>query len=159
MTDLLVDIIIATFITLGVVLALSVIYKPKNLWVALSRITLSLYVPFALYTPLTDALGYSVQTTKGQIDKFLSYTVDPSQTWIFIWVFEFETKEPRSYKIPYSQENEKKLEEAAENDQKGVPQGVKIPSKPETTDKEGEAQSPVIKVLDLDATSGVSKNA
>ena len=159
MTDFLVDTIIMTFVALGVLFALSVVYRPKNLWVALVTILLTVTLPVALYSPLTNALGYSVATTKDQTDKFLSYTVGSKQVWIYVWVMEFDTDEPRSYKIPYSKEKEEKLAEAAQKAEEGIPQGVKLPQGEEDDKPQGaDTMSPTeLQVSDLEAPGGYSK--
>ena len=126
MTDTIAYIIVWTFVALGCMYAVYTISPPKKLIVALTLIAASIAAPIYVYDPLMDSLGFAVKLEKVDNVEFLYYTVDSSQTWIYLWVIDDESGEPRAYKIPYTKEDEKELSKASQKGQEGVPQGLSI---------------------------------
>ena len=126
MTDTIAYLIVWTFVALGCMYAIYTISPPKKLIVALTLIAASIAAPIYVYNPLMDSLGFAVKLEKIDNVEFLHYTVDSSQTWIYLWVIDDVSGEPRSYKIPYTQEDEKELSKAAQQGQEGVPQGISV---------------------------------
>ena len=127
MTDSIIFTVIASLIALGVVFTIQAIYRPKSLKIALFLIFLSITMPLALYKPFIDSLGFSVHQGNDKSEKFLTYYVDADQTWIYMWVIDTESGEPRAYKKPYTKEDEKALSEAAKKGREGVSQTISIP--------------------------------
>ena len=115
-----------TFVALGCMYAIYTISPPKKLIVALTLIAASIAAPVYVYTPLMDSLGFAVKLEQIEDNELLSYTVDSSQTWIFIWVIDPESSEPRAYKIPYTKEDEKELAKATQKGEEGLAQSLSI---------------------------------
>jgi len=128
MTDSIIFTVISSLVALGVVFTIQAIYRPKSLKIALFLIFLSITMPLALYKPFVDSLGFSVHQGNDKSEKFLTYYVDPNQEWIYMWVVDEESGEPRAYKKPYTKEDEKELSEASKQGQEGVPQSISIPT-------------------------------
>jgi hypothetical protein len=130
MTDSIIFTVIASLVALGVVFTIHAIYRPKSLKIALLMIFLSISMPLALYKPFINSLGFAVFQGNASNEVFLHYTVDANQEWLYIWVIDTESQEPRAYKRPYTKEEEKKLNEAQQKGQEGVTQTVTIPPPP-----------------------------
>tara|TARA_B110000285_G_C15104324_1_gene606989 strand:+ start:1115 stop:1585 length:471 start_codon:yes stop_codon:yes gene_type:complete len=127
MTDAIIYTVIASLVALGVIFTLHAIYRPKGLGIAIFMIFISLSTPLALYKPFVEALGFPVYAENSGKEELITHTVSPDQVWIYIWVIDFESGEPRAYKFPYSKESEKALAEAKEKTEQGVQQGIEIP--------------------------------
>ena len=126
MTDTIAYLMVWTFVALGCLYAIYTISPPKKLIVALTLIAASIAAPVYVYTPLMDSLGFAVKLEKIDNNELLSYTVDAEQTWIFVWVIDPESSEPRAYKIPYTKEDEKELAEATQKGEEGLAQSLSI---------------------------------
>ena len=124
MTDTIAYLIVWTFVALGCLYAIYTISPPKKLIVALTLIAASIAAPIYVYTPLMNSLGFAVADQVIEDVQFLHYTVDSTQTWIFLWIIDDESGEPRAHKIPYTKENEQKLAEAGQKGKQGVAQGI-----------------------------------
>ena len=127
MTDSIIVSLIASLVSLGVLFTLHAIFRPKGLKIAILLIFLSLSTPVALYTPFVNALGYPIAAGNELKEHLLSHAISPEQTWIYVWVIDTESGEPRAYKFPYSKELEKALSEAQKGTDAGVQQGIEIP--------------------------------
>jgi len=130
MTDSIIFTVISSLIALGVVFTIHAIYRPKSLKIAILMIFLSITMPLALYKPFINSLGFAVFQGNSSNEVFLHYTVDANQEWIYLWVIDSESLEPRAYKRPYTKEEEKKLSEAKKKGDEGVTQTVEIPPPP-----------------------------
>ena len=126
MTDTITYIIVWTFVALGCMYAIYTISPPKKLIVALTLIAASIAAPIYVYTPLMNSLGFAVANQVVEDVEFLHYTVDSTQTWIFLWIMDDESGEPRAHKIPYTKEDEQKLSKAQQKGQEGVAQGITL---------------------------------
>lgn len=127
MTDHIAYIVVWTFASLGFLFTIQTIYPPKKIVVSFLFILVTICAPVMLYTPVVDSLGYSVESEDASTAKMIDYTVDSEQKWIHIWVYNVEVDEPRSYKIPYTKEDEEKLSAGKKKGEEGVPQQVTIP--------------------------------
>ena len=96
MTDTIAYLIVWTFVALGCLYAIYTISPPRKLIVAITLIAASIAAPVYVYNPLMDSLGFAVKLEKVDNVEFLHYTVDSSQTWIYIWVIDDVSGEPRS---------------------------------------------------------------
>ena len=140
MTDTIIFSAIASLIALGVIFTIHAIYRPRSLSIAILMIFISISTPIALYKPFVNSLGFSVFSHNEGKEEMLSYIVGPQQEWIYLWVMDTDAVEPRSYKIPYSKEQEKALNEAKKQAEAGVRQGVEIPPKPGQADTQYEIE-------------------
>ena len=140
-----------TFVALGCMYAIYTISPPKKLIVALTLIAASIAAPVYVYTPLMDSLGFAVKLEQIEDNELLSYTVDSSQTWIFIWVIDPESSEPRAYKIPYTKEDEKELAKATQKGEEGLAQSLSIDFESMET---SESTEPAVRTEDLPQDGG-----
>ncbi len=129
MTDNIAYIVVWTFAALGFLFTIQTIYPPKKIAVSFLFIVVTICAPVMLYTPVVDSLGYSIESEDASTAKMIDYAVDSEQRWIHIWVYNVEVDEPRSYKIPYSKEDEEKLAAGKKKGEDGVPQQVTIAGK------------------------------
>lgn len=127
MTDSIIITMIASLVALGVLFSLHAIFRPKGLKIAILLIFLSISTPVALYTPFVNALGYPIAAGNDVKEHLLSHSIDPDQIWIYMWVVDEKSGEPRAYKFPYSKQLEKSLAKAQQGTDAGVQQGIKIP--------------------------------
>ena len=151
MTDTIAYLMVWTFVALGCMYAIFTIAPPRRLIVALIMIAGSIAAPVYVYTPLMDSLGFAVKLEQIEDNEFLSYTVDSSQTWIYIWVIEPESSEPRAYKIPYTKEDEKELAEAAQKGEDGLAQSLSIDFESMET---SESTEPTVRTEDIPQDGG-----
>ena len=151
MTDTIAYLIIWTFVALGCMYAIYTISPPKKLIVALTLIAASIAAPVYVYNPLMDSLGFAVKLEKIDNNEFLSYTVDSSQTWIYIWVIDPDSSEPRAYKIPYTKEDEQELAKAQQQGEEGMVQGLSIDF--ESTER-SESQEPAVRTETIPQDGG-----
>ena len=82
---------------------------------------------------------------------FLSYTIDSSQTWIYIWVIDPESSEPRAYKIPYTKEDEKELAEAKAKGEDGVATDLSVDFESKETSN---SQEPAVRTENIPQDGG-----
>ena len=127
MTDTVIPIVLGTLLVVAFIYSIAVIYHPKRLLLPMVIMATTMWVPFYIYNPITDVLGYPVQSSKEEIGQFLTYRVDADQEWIFIWVYDAESDEPIALKIPYTKEDEEKLNETERKAQEGIPQQITVP--------------------------------
>ena len=151
MTDTIAYLVIWTFVALGCLYAIYTIAPPKRLIVALTLIAASIAAPVYVYNPLMDSLGFAVKLEQIEDNEFLSYTVDSSQTWIYIWVIDPESSEPRAYKIPYTKEDEKELAEAAQKGEDGLAQSLSVDFE---SMEQSESTEPAVRTEDLPQDGG-----
>ena len=151
MTDTIAYLIVWTFVALGSMYAIFTIAPPRRLIVALIMIAGSIAAPVYVYTPLMDSLGFAVKLSKIDNNEFLSYTVDAEQTWIFVWVIDPESSEPRAYKIPYTKEDEQKLSEAQQQGEDGLLQGISVDF--ESTER-SESEDPAVRTETIPQDGG-----
>ena len=140
-----------TFVALGCLYAIYTIAPPKKLIVALTLIAASIAAPVYVYTPLMDSLGFAVKLEQIEDNELLSYTVDSSQTWIFIWVIDPESSEPRAYKIPYTKEDEKELAEATQKGEEGLAQSLSVDFE---SMEQSNSNEPAVRTEDLPQDGG-----
>ena len=140
-----------TFVALGCLYAIYTISPPKKLIVALTLIAASIAAPVYVYNPLMDSLGFAVKLEQIEDNELLSYTVDSSQTWIFIWVIDPESSEPRAYKIPYTKEDEKELAEATQKGEEGLAQSLSIDFE---SMEQSNSNEPAVRTEDLPQDGG-----
>ena len=136
MTDTIAYTVVWVFVALGCLYTVYTIHPPSKLWVALTLILATVAAPVYLYQPVQDSLGFAVKVEEQTEDLFISYTVDADQKWIYVWVQDVETLEPRAYKIPYTKEDEEKIAEGAEESGEGVPLIITIPGESRPGDQE-----------------------
>ena len=151
MTDTIAYLMVWTFVALGCMYAIFTIAPPRRLIVALLMITLSIAAPVLTYTPLMDSLGFAVKLDKIDDNEFLSYKVDSSQTWIYLWVIDPESSEPRAYKIPYTKEDEKELAEAAQKGEEGLAQSLSVDFE---SMEQSESTDPAVRTEDIPQDGG-----
>ena len=140
-----------TFVALGCLYAIYTISPPKKLIVALTLIAASIAAPVYVYNPLMDSLGFAVKLEKIDNNELLSYTVDAEQTWIFVWVIDPESSEPRAYKIPYTKEDEKELAEATQKGEEGLAQSLSIDFE---SMEQSNSNEPAVRTEDLPQDGG-----
>ena len=130
MTDNIILQVVAAMISLGVIFTVHAIYRPKSLKISIFMIFLSITTPLALYKPFVDSLGFPVFSSTDSKQEFITYLTSADQEWIYLWIMDTDSSEPRAYKIPYTKEAEKELAEAKEKVEEGVQQGIEIPPPP-----------------------------
>ena len=140
-----------TFVALGCLYAIYTIAPPKKLIVALTLIAASIAAPVYVYTPLMDSLGFAVKLERIDNNELLSYTVDAEQTWIFVWVIDPESSEPRAYKIPYTKEDEKELAEATQKGEEGLAQSLSVDFE---SMEQSNSNEPAVRTEDLPQDGG-----
>lgn len=127
MADNIAFVIVTAFACIGFLFTIQVLYPPKRLVVSALFIAVTICAPMTLYKPVMNSLGYSIKTAETESARMLMYVVDSEQKWIHIWTYDAEVDEPRSFKIPYTKQDEKKLAEGKKKAEEGVPQQVVIP--------------------------------
>ncbi len=72
-------------------------------------------------------MGYPVSISgQGMEQMYVHHYTGPNREWIYIWAIDLKlSKIPRAYKIPFSEENEKKMMEAKKKQDQGYPQIMK----------------------------------
>jgi hypothetical protein len=89
---------------------------------------------------------------------YLDHLIGAQEQWIYIWAATVEDEYiPRSYKIPYTKEDEKKLNEAKERKEGGLPQAIKL-KEDEAILFIGKRAEITLKLYDFDKMKGVTKN-
>ena len=151
MTDTIAYLMVWTFVALGCMYAIYTIAPPKKLIVALTLIAASIAAPVYVYTPLMDSLGFAVKLEKIDNNELLSYTVDAEQTWIFIWVIDPDSSEPRAYKIPYTKEDEQELAEATQKGEEGLAQSLSVDFE---SMEQSNSNEPAVRTEDLPQDGG-----
>lgn len=129
------------------------------------RAVLILIIPMMIaasvysYVVVQRELGYPIGEDIPMDSFLVTHVVNPDRTLIFVWSVPKGEKRPRAYFIPYTKEDEEKLEEAKKKQAQGVPQSVGT----DNTKKEGEKVQDTtlgqIKLYDFDVSGGVNKNA
>lgn len=101
-------------------------------------------------------MGYPIESDNTDEQVYITHYIGPQKTWIFVWAIDQTISlEPRSYRIPYTVENEKKLAEAKQRQQKGMPQGVRLPAQ-DRKNNEAETERS-LQLYDFDRLDGVQK--
>jgi len=121
---------ISIFILMGFSLLVSIRYGKLNKWTYI-MIPVILALSITVKISIEDMLGYPTnrQVTKEQL--YLTHMIGINKEWIYIWAIDKQVSMvPRSYRIDYTKENEKKLNEAKNQASSGVPMGVTIERPP-----------------------------
>jgi len=109
------------------------------------------------YIAIDEVLGYPVDEVIHEDSQYISHLVNQSRTKIFIWSLHEDDDEPRAYEIPYSKEDEKKLEDSKQKQNRGITQMIKGSDKKDGNDKMLDTTRGSLKLYDYDMSNEVSK--
>jgi hypothetical protein len=150
--DMLKQLITLSFFVLSVfTLFVAIKYGKKSKYLFI-LVPLVLTLAISTSYSISKILGYPVEVVTSNEQMYLYHTLSRDRKWIYVWTVDSEAgMPPRAYKIPYTSEDEKKVEEAKEKKKAGVPQAVVLP--------EGTAESSdaLLQVYDFNKTKGVQK--
>ncbi len=114
--------------------------------------TLILVVPLVIvcalgsYVSIMTLYGYPTEQVMEEDNIYVKHLVDKKADRIYVWAI---TKDnlPRAYSIPYTKEDEEKLNKAAERQEEGIPQMV---SGTDPGDEHGSERNDGIRIWDFD---------
>ena len=117
---------LSIFVLMTFSLLVSIRYGKVNKWTYI-MIPFILILSMTVKTSIEDMLGYPTKTILSNQQLYVTHMVGINKEWIYVWAIDKELSwEPRSYKMVYSKEAVKKLDEAKEQQGKGVPTGIKM---------------------------------
>ena len=121
---------ISIFVLMVFSLAVSIRYGRVNKWTYI-MIPFILFLTITLKTNFETILGYPTTKPGDKDQLFITHMVGIESKWIYIWAIDSKISwEPRSYKIPYTKETEKKLNEAKDKQGDGFPMMITLEPPP-----------------------------
>ncbi len=121
---------VSIFVLMSFSLLVAIRYGKVNKWTYV-LIPFILVLSMTVKTSIENMLGYPTKEVGSEQQLYLTHFVGVNKEWIYIWAIDKEvTWEPRAFKIVYSKNNEKKLQDAKDQQGAGVPVGVTIEPPP-----------------------------
>jgi hypothetical protein len=150
-------VVLSFFILIAFSLFITIKYSKHNKFLYFV-IPLILILSSSTYKTIEDLLGYPTTSYVSVEQLYLDHLIGAQEQWIYIWAATVEDEYiPRSYKIPYTKEDEKKLNEAKERKEGGLPQAIKL-KEDEAILFIGKRAEITLKLYDFDKMKGVTKN-
>ena len=127
---------ISIFILMGFSLLVSIRYGKLNKWTYI-MIPVILALSVTVKISIEDMLGYPTKREITTEQLYLTHMVGINKEWIYIWAIDKQVSMvPRSYRIDYTKENEKQLNDAKNQASSGVPIGVIVDTPPTSLGEE-----------------------
>ena len=158
---------ISIFILMGFSLLVSIRYGKLNKWTYI-MIPVILALSVTVKISIEDMLGYPTKREITTEQLYLTHMVGINKEWIYIWAIDKQVSMvPRSYRIDYTKENEKQLNDKLElaraaykSDAKnqassGVPIGVIVDTPPTSLGEENSQHR--VRVNIFNKFTGVTK--
>lgn len=144
---------VSFFILSVFALLVTIKYAKKSKWIYM-------FIPFILALSVATGpamervMGYPIQVEDKSEQLYVAHMVGKEQKWIYIWAIdESISNVPRAYKIPYTKEDEEKIEKAKEKKEKGIPQGLVLPDEEQETGNDDDS----LKLYDFNRMKGIQK--
>ena len=117
---------VSIFVLMAFSLLVAIRYGRVNKWTYV-LIPFILFLSVTVKTSIEDMLGYPTNKIISEQQLYVTHMIGINKEWIYVWAIDRELSwEPRSYKIVYTKENKLKLEQAQQQQQTGVPVGIKM---------------------------------
>lgn len=144
---------ISIFVLMSFSLLTMIRYGKVNRWTYV-MIPLILFLSMSVKTNIENMLGYPTNFNSKQEQVYITHLVGHEQKWIYIWAVDMSrSMEPRSYKIEYTKEREKKLSEAKQRQGQGLPQKMMLPE-----DSGNEFTEKTLKLWDFNKMEHITKD-
>ena len=146
---------ISIFILMGFSLLVSIRYGKLNKWTYI-MIPVILALSVTVKISIEDMLGYPTKREITTEQLYLTHMVGINKEWIYIWAIDKQVSMvPRSYRIDYTKENEKQLNDAKNQASSGVPIGVIVDTPPTSLGEENSQHR--VRVNIFNKFTGVTK--
>ena len=146
---------ISIFILMGFSLLVSIRYGKLNKWTHI-MIPVILALSVTVKISIEDMLGYPTKREITTEQLYLTHMVGINKEWIYIWAIDKQVSMvPRSYRIDYTKENEKQLNDAKNQASSGVPIGVIVDTPPTSLGEENSQHR--VRVNIFNKFTGVTK--
>jgi len=146
---------LSIFVLMSFSLFVAIRYGRVNKWTYI-MIPVILVLSMTIKTSMEDMLGYPTKQIAPEEQLYLTHFVGIEKKWIYIWAIDRNISwEPRAFKIIYTKENEKALQDAKEQQEAGVPIGVAVEEPPTIG---GEKDQQTVRVNVFNKFTGVQKS-
>lgn len=117
--------ILLSIVFLSIVVLWVAIKNYQNFLLMFLIIPLTIFSGWTAYSTVDKLLGYPVFEEVKTDSLYITHIDDPKGDFIFVWVVNPGELKPKSIMVVNSDENKKALEEAKEQQERGIPQMLK----------------------------------